>query len=94
MTDSFGCMSFPTTATNASPSATTTAILGDLGSRLRHCRENAALTREEVATLLGRSAGAVRDWELGQRRPNAVQVAKMARAYAVPITELTGEVSR
>jgi transcriptional regulator with XRE-family HTH domain len=61
----------------------------EFGERLRHYRETAALTREEAAVLMGRSAGAVRDWELGQRRPNAVQIAKMARAYNVPIAELT-----
>jgi transcriptional regulator with XRE-family HTH domain len=69
--------------------STTAAIPRNLGERLRHYREIAGLTREEVAIIMGRSAGAIRDWELGQRSPSAVQVAKLARAYDIPATELT-----
>lgn len=79
-------MSLPTAP---SPSTATAEIPRDLGGRLRLYRENAALTREEVAILMGRSAGAIRDWELNQRSPSAVQRAKLARAYDVPVTELT-----
>jgi transcriptional regulator with XRE-family HTH domain len=82
-------MSFPTTTP-----APSVAIPRDFGGRLRHYRENAALTREEVGVLMGRSAGAVRDWELGQRSPSAVQVAKLARAYNVPVTALNEGVPR
>ena len=82
-------MSFPT-ASSTSSSATTTAIPRDIGGRLRHFRVIAGITREETGTFMGRSAGAVRDWELGQRFPSAVQVAKLARFYGVDLSELTG----
>jgi transcriptional regulator with XRE-family HTH domain len=60
------------------------------GARLRRYRENAGKTREEVAIRMGRSAGAVRDWELGQRSPNQMQIAKLARVYGVRVSDLAG----
>jgi transcriptional regulator with XRE-family HTH domain len=58
------------------------------GAHLRRYRENAGKTREEVAIHMGRSAGAIRDWELGQRFPNRMQIAKLARIYGVRVSDL------
>lgn len=76
--------------TAPSSSATTIAIPKNIGKRLQHFRVIAGITREETGTFMGRSYGAVRDWELGQRFPSPVQVAKLARFYGVDLTELTG----
>jgi len=84
-------MSIPT----ASSSATATAILDTLGSRMRSSRENAGIPRERAALHVGRTAGAVRDWELDHRTPRYVTIVQLANLYGVPVTELTGtEVSR
>jgi transcriptional regulator with XRE-family HTH domain len=58
------------------------------GAHLRRHRENAGKTREEVAIRMGRSTGAIRDWELGQRSPNRMQIAKLARIYGVRVSDL------
>lgn len=61
----------------------TTTIPGDLGGRLRHYREAAGLTREHVSVNVGRGAGCIRDWELGQRAPRYVLLVQLARLYGV-----------
>jgi transcriptional regulator with XRE-family HTH domain len=82
-------MSIPTTAT-VSPSATTPAIPDTLGSRLRRSRENAGIARERAALHVGRTAGAIRDWELNHRTPRYLTIVQLANLYGVPVTELIG----
>lgn len=66
-----------------------TDIPHDLGGRLRHYRESAGLTREDVSVQIGRGAGAIRDWELNQRPPRLVLLSKLATLYGVTIADLT-----
>jgi transcriptional regulator with XRE-family HTH domain len=69
-------------------SRTTIPIPGNLGGRLRHARETAGFTREYTAVQIGRSVGAIRDWELNQRAPRMVLLAQLAQLYNVSLTDL------
>jgi len=51
--------------------------------QLRAARDEAGLTRQEVAAVLDCSLYAIQSWEKGWREPGANAVANMARLYGV-----------
>ncbi len=53
----------------------------ELGRRLRAARENAGLTQENAAEVLGVTRAAVAQLELGERAPNSLQLARLADLY-------------
>lgn len=54
----------------------------DLVAKLVEAREEAGLTQEEVADLIGRSQRFVSYCETGERRVDAVEFLDFCRAYA------------
>lgn len=53
------------------------------GNRLRELREAAGLSREELASKVGLSAGAIIQWEVGVREPGWLNVVALAAALGV-----------
>lgn len=53
---------------------------------LRGLRENAWLTQEQACEMLGISHPTLRDFELGNRIPNAFQLQAFASVYRVPVS--------
>lgn len=62
----------------------------DIGSALRYYRERAGLTRDQSAAHVGRSSQTIRAWEIGDRTPPLMFVARLARLYKVDCAELLG----
>lgn len=73
--------------------ATTTDAPADLAGRLRHYREQAGLSREEVAvdSRLGFGFRTVAVWETGGRTPGLRHLRELARLYGVAVVDLLGE---
>ena len=56
------------------------------GDRLRECRENRGITREELATRLGISRNTLGRWERGERWPRSLElVYELANILEVPV---------
>ena len=53
-------------------------------ARLRQAREDAGLTQEAVAKLLGKSQRFVSRCEVGERRVDAVEFRDFCRAFKLP----------
>jgi transcriptional regulator with XRE-family HTH domain len=62
-----------------------------VGLRLRHIRELADVSREQMAKSLGVTPGAVGHWESGRSLPNGRQLAIWARETGIPIDLLYRE---
>lgn len=62
-----------------------------LGDRLREARKYLGLKQEEVATYLKIPRTALTDIENGQRRVEAIELARLAKLYRQPIGYFTGE---
>jgi transcriptional regulator with XRE-family HTH domain len=62
-----------------------------LGDRLREARKYLGLKQEEVATYLKIPRTALTDIENGQRRVEAIELARLARLYRQPMGYFTGE---
>lgn len=62
-----------------------------LGDRLREARRYLGLKQEEVATYLKIPRTALTDIESGQRRVEAIELARLARLYRQPVGYFTGE---
>jgi transcriptional regulator with XRE-family HTH domain len=62
-----------------------------LGHKLRLLRAERGLTLREAASLSGVAKETISDIERGIRHPHDVTVAKLARAYDVPIEDLLEE---
>lgn len=62
-----------------------------LGSRLREARTYLGLTQEEVTTYLKIPRTALTDIENGQRRVEAIELARLAKLYRQPAGYFTGE---
>jgi transcriptional regulator with XRE-family HTH domain len=63
-------------------------VCGDLGRNLRHARERAELTQEEVAQRSGVHATEVSRIEGGKRDPKVSTVQRLAAAVGVSASEL------
>lgn len=62
-----------------------------LAERLRHAREYLGLSQEEVAQHVGMPRPAVSQIEHGNRRVDAIELAKFAKLYQRPVSFFTGE---
>ena len=62
-----------------------------LGDRLREARKYLGLKQEEVATYLKIPRTALTDIESGQRRVEAIELARLAKLYRQPVGYFTGE---
>jgi transcriptional regulator with XRE-family HTH domain len=62
----------------------------DIGSALRYYRERAGLTRDQSAAHVGRSSQTIRAWEISDRTPPLMFVARLAHLYKVDCAELLG----
>lgn len=61
-----------------------------IAERLRHAREIARLSQTQVANHLGVAANTVCGWEVGERQPKIMQVAKLAELYGCTTDYLLG----
>lgn len=73
------------TMPTAAPAGT---VHTDLGSALLHYRERAGLTRDQAAAHLGRSSQTIRMWEIGNRLPRPIFIARLAKLYKVDCAKL------
>lgn len=62
-----------------------------LGDRLREARKYLGLKQEEVATYLKIPRTALTDIENGQRRVEAIELARLAKLYRQPVGYSAGE---
>jgi transcriptional regulator with XRE-family HTH domain len=62
-----------------------------LGDRLREARKYSGLKQEEVASYLKIPRTALTDIEAGQRRVEAIELARLAKLYRQPVGFFTGE---
>ncbi len=62
-----------------------------LGDRLREARKYLGLKQDEVASYLKIPRTALPDIESGQRRVEAIELARLAKLYRQPIGYFTGE---
>lgn len=53
------------------------------GERIRRCRTAAGLTQKQLAEAVGLTESAIRNYELGIRRPKQVQIESIAEALGV-----------
>lgn len=56
-----------------------------LGERIRACRQNAKLSQEKVAELVGVSRQAVTKWEADQTAPNTENLFKLAEIFGTTV---------
>src|SRR4051812_5168948 len=62
-----------------------------LAERLRDAREYLGLSQEEVARHVGLPRPAVSQIENGNRKVDAIELAKLAKLYERPVSFFTGE---
>ena len=62
-----------------------------LGERLREVRKYLGLKQEEVSTHVKIPRTALSDIESGQRRVEALELARLAKLYRQPVSYFTGE---
>src|SRR4051794_30459416 len=62
-----------------------------LGDRLRIAREYVGLKQEEVARHVGIPRSALSNIEAGQRKVDALELARLAKLYQRPVSWFTGE---
>ena len=56
-----------------------------LGKRIKSCRQNAGMSQEKVASLLGISRQAVTKWEADQSTPNTENLFKLAEIFGTTV---------
>lgn len=56
-----------------------------LGERIKECRQNAKLSQEKVAELVGVSRQAVTKWEANQTAPNTENLFKLAEIFGTTV---------
>ena len=61
-----------------------------MNEKLRRLRENMGLQQKEVADRLGVNPSAVTRWESGEKRPDLVNLVKLADLYNVSLDYLMG----
>ena len=59
-----------------------------LGERIKACRQNAGMSQEKVAELLGVSRQAVTKWEVNQSAPNTENLFKLAEIFGTTVDML------
>ena len=59
-----------------------------LGERIKECRQNAKLSQEKVAELVGVSRQAVTKWEANQTAPNTENLFKLAEIFGTTVDML------
>lgn len=59
-----------------------------LGERIKECRQNAKLSQEKVAELVGVSRQAVTKWETNQSMPNTENLFKLAEIFGTTVDML------
>lgn len=59
-----------------------------LGENIRVCRQNAGMSQEKVAELVGVSRQAVTKWEAGQSVPNTENLFKLAEIFGTTVDRL------
>jgi transcriptional regulator with XRE-family HTH domain len=67
------------------------ALVSRFAARLRELREQAGLSREQLAERAGLKIGGVRDLEQGRRDPTWRTVLQLAAALQVQVTEFLAE---
>lgn len=58
----------------------------DIGQRIKYCRKNQNMSREQLAEKLGLSKYAIAKYEQGQRTPDGLMLIKLADALGLEIT--------
>lgn len=58
----------------------------DIGQRIKYCRKNQNMSREQLAEKLGLSKYAIAKYEQGQRTPDGIMLVKIADALGLEIT--------
>ena len=66
-------------------------INNEIGKRIQKAREDAGLSQEELASLLGYTQSALSNYELGKRRLYLSNLEKIAKALNKPLTCFFGE---
>ena len=56
-----------------------------LGERIKACRQEAGISQEKVAELVGVSRQAVTKWEAGQSAPNTENLFKLAEIFGTRV---------
>ena len=66
-----------------------------IGERIKFCRQNAGMSQEKVAGLVGVSRQAVTKWESNQSAPNTENLFKLAEIFGTTVDMLlnTNDVS-
>jgi transcriptional regulator with XRE-family HTH domain len=59
-----------------------------LGERIKTCRQNAGMSQEKVAELVGVSRQAVTKWEVNQSAPNTENLFKLAEIFGTTVDML------
>lgn len=59
-----------------------------LGERIKLCRQNAGMSQEKVAELIGVSRQAVTKWEADQSAPNTENLFKLADIFGTTVDML------
>lgn len=59
-----------------------------LGERIKDCRQNAGMSQEKVAELVGVSRQAVTKWEVNQSAPNTENLFKLAEIFGTTVDML------
>lgn len=67
-----------------------TAVLADVGPRLRRLRTNRSVTLTQLAATTGISKSTLSRLESGQRKPSLELLLPIAHAFRVPLDELVG----
>ena len=65
-----------------------------MGKRIQELRKSAGLTQDQLATKIGISMAAIRNYENGLREPNSKAMAALERFFNVSGEYLRGEVDR
>ncbi|WP_116812457.1 helix-turn-helix transcriptional regulator [Steroidobacter cummioxidans] len=66
------------------------AYFRELGKSIEKLRKSQQMTQAELARAVGVTPQAIYAYEIGDRRPSVLIVAKLAKALAVTVEELTG----
>lgn len=63
----------------------------DFSEQIKHLRESAGMTQEELASKIGVSRPAVGMWERHRSRPRLDKMNQLADLFGIPVSELLDE---